>query len=76
MAEQRQSEIDRAVQFGELIGSVKALKQSVDELTVDVIDLKKQLNTGRGMAMGIMAAVSVAGGAVGAFAHKLLEVIK
>ena len=73
--ERRQNHID-PVEFGRLIGSVESLTKAVTDLTVDVIDLKSRLNTGRGMAMGVFGAAAMLGGTAGAFAHKLLENIK
>jgi hypothetical protein len=64
------------VQFGKLIGSVEALTKAVNDLTSDVIILKEKLNTGRGVAIGLLIASAGIGGTVGAFAHKLLEVVK
>jgi len=73
--ERRASHID-PIQFGELLGSMKHLTKAVEDLTTDVIELKAKLNTGKGMAMGLLVAAAGIGGTVGAIAHKFFDVLK
>lgn len=64
------------VEFGKLLGSMEHLAGSITSLTEKVEALEARLNTGRGMAMGVMFAAAGIGGGVGAFAHKILDVVK
>jgi len=64
------------VEFGKLISSVDHLTTAVTSLTEKVAGLEARLNTGRGFAIGLGIAIAGIGGSVGAFAHKILEVIK
>lgn len=57
------------VAFGELVGSVRALAASVERLSIKVDDLMESRSTSK----GILAGLAIAGGGVGALAHKLLE---
>ena len=70
-----ENEID-PVEFGRLLGSMEHLTNSITTLTEKVEELENRLNTGKGMAIGLLFAAAGVGGSVGAFAHKILEVMK
>ncbi len=64
------------VEFGRLLGSMEHLTNSIQDLTAKVDALEERLNTGRGVILGITLAAAGVGGGVGAFAHRLFEVMK
>ena len=71
------SEIDLK-EYGKLLQSVETLTQCVRDLTAEVDSLSVKVqeltdlrNSGKGIIMGLM----IAGGSVGALAHKFFEVI-
>jgi len=68
-------ELDK-VQFGRLIESVERLTASVGKLTNDIENINARMNTGKGLAVGLIVASAGIGGSVGAFAHKILEMMK
>jgi len=69
------SEID-PVEFGKLIGSMQHLTTSITTLTEKVETLENKLNTGRGFILGLTIAAAGVGGSVGAYMHKLGEILK
>ena len=64
------------VQFGRLIGGMEHLTASITDLTQKVESLEARMNTGKGFVFGLTIAAAGAGGAVGAFAHRILDGIK
>ena len=64
------------VEFGKLIGSMEHLNDAIADLTEKVESLEERMNTGKGFVMGLTLAAAGAGGAMGAFAHRILESIK
>lgn len=64
------------VEFGKLISSVDHLTGAVTTLTEKVAEMEARLNTGQGFAIGLVIAAAGIGGSIGAFAHKILEVIR
>jgi len=70
------SEEMNPVEFGKLISSVDHLTNAVTSLTEKVEEMEARLNTGKGFAIGLFIAAAGVGGSIGAFAHKVLEVIR
>lgn len=64
------------VEFGKLLGSMEHLTASITTLTTKVAALEERLNTGKGVVFGLTLAAAGVGGSVGAFAHKVFEVVK
>lgn len=64
------------VEFGKLMGSMEHLTASINTLTAKVETLEERLNTGKGVVVGLTLAAAGVGGSVGAFAHKIFEVVK
>jgi hypothetical protein len=69
------SEID-PVEFGKLIGSMQHLTTSITTLTEKVETLENKLNTGRGFILGLTIAAAGVGGSVGAYIHKIGDILK
>jgi hypothetical protein len=69
------SEID-PVEFGKLIGSMQHLTTSITTLTEKVETLENKLNTGRGFILGMTIAAAGVGGSVGAYIHKIGDILK
>ncbi len=59
-----------AVDFGKMIATVEQNTMALGTLTEKVTELEKQLNTGRGMLLGITLAAGGVGGTFGALAHR------
>ena len=64
------------VEHGRLLAAVENLTTALTRLEVKVDNIEARMNTGRGLALGVGAALATAGGSIGALAHKLLENIK
>lgn len=64
------------VEFGKLLSSMNHLTSSITTLTAKVETLEDRLNTGKGMVLGLAIASAGIGGSVGAFAHKIMDVVK